>query len=145
MGLGNSMMTAVLRSPLHRIMSRSLLVLTYTGRRSGKEYSFPLQYLEDGATLVIWAGAPDGKTWWRNFETPEAVTVRLRGRDRTGKAHLIDDAAQRTTCLGEYLHRFPYTTPEGRPQFFGKRWHPHGAELAKAAEAMVMVGIELED
>ena len=47
MGIGNTLATAVLRSPFHRMMSKSLLVLTYEGRRSGKEYKLPLQYVED--------------------------------------------------------------------------------------------------
>jgi deazaflavin-dependent oxidoreductase (nitroreductase family) len=142
---GNSIMAAVLRSPLHGMMSRSLLLLTYTGRRSGKQFTLPLQYLEDGTTLAIWAGAPGGKTWWRNFETPEAVTVRLRGVDRAGTAHLITNAAARARYVREYVSRFPYTTPSGRPKFFGKRWHPDDAELARVADAVVMVAIELDN
>ena len=31
-------------------------------------------------------GAPEGKQWWRNLREPAPVTLRLKGRDRTGTA-----------------------------------------------------------
>ena len=142
MSFGNTMAMAVLRSPVHRMMSGSLLVLTYTGRRSGKEYSLPLQYVDIDARLVIWAGNATGKTWWRNLETPAAVTVQLRGRTVDAKASLIDDRAQRAECLRAYLDRYPYSTPTGRPKFIGQRWKPDERELADVAASTVWVAID---
>ena len=86
MSLGNRIMMAVLRSPLHWLMSRSLLVLSYTGRRSGKAYAVPLQYIDVRGTLHVWAGSPGEKTWWRNFEQPAVVDLRVRGREIVAKA-----------------------------------------------------------
>lgn len=144
MSFGNTLATAVLRSPIHRMMSGSLLVLTYTGRRSGREYTLPLQYVEHDEQLCIWAGNAGGKTWWRNFEAPASVTVRLRGEDATGKAGVIVEPVRRTEILRAYLKRFPHTTPSGRPKFFGTRWHPDDDTLASAAESMVVVAITLD-
>ena len=142
MSFGNTMAMGVLRSPLHRMMSKSLLVLTYAGRRSGMVYELPLQYLDVDGRLVIWAGNATEKTWWRNFETPAAVSVRLRGQDVDAKASLVDDPTQRITALRAYLDRYPITTPSGRPKFFGDRWKPTDDELAEVAAATVWVAID---
>lgn len=142
MSFGNTMAMGVLRSPLHRMMSKSLLVLTYLGRRSGKTYELPLQYLDVDGRLVIWAGNASEKTWWRNFETPAAVIVRLRGSDVDAKASLVEDPAHRTAALRAYVDRYPMTTPSGRPKFFGERWKPTADELAEVAEGTVWVAVD---
>jgi len=142
MSFGNRMAIAVLRSPLHGLMSKSLLVLEYTGRRSGKSYELPLQYIDDGGLLYIWAGSAETKTWWRNFEAPAAARVTLRGRNLDAKALLVDGVERRAEVLRAYLERFPYTTPSGRPKFLGKRWHPTETELAEVAGSMVFVALE---
>lgn len=144
MSFSNTLMMQVLRSPLHGTLSRSLLVLGYEGRRSGTRYEVPLQYIEDDGTLYIWAGNADRKTWWRNFQQPATVTVRLRGEDVDAKASLVDDPAQRTELLRAYMSRYPYTTPNGRPKFVGERWHPTDDELAEVAESIVIVAISTD-
>ena len=37
---------AILRSPAHGVLSRSLAVLEYEGRRSGRTFAIPLRYAE---------------------------------------------------------------------------------------------------
>jgi hypothetical protein len=43
-------------------------------------------YAHDGEDLVVYVGRAEGKQWWRNFEEPRAVQVRLRGADLAGVA-----------------------------------------------------------
>ena len=52
MPIGNALVGGVLRSPLHRTMSRSLLLLTYRGQRTGKESTLPVGY-GDGWTRAL--------------------------------------------------------------------------------------------
>jgi hypothetical protein len=40
----NQVMKGLLRSPLHRLLDGTLVLLTYTGRRTGKQYTFPIGY-----------------------------------------------------------------------------------------------------
>ena len=66
------------------------LRLTTTGRRTGRERSVILGYLEDGPDLVVLAmngWDPGHPAWWLNLEAhPEAV-VRLAGQEpRTVRA-----------------------------------------------------------
>ena len=144
MKVGNALAAGVLLSPLHRLMSGSLLLLTYEGRRSGTEYTLPLQYVEDDGTLYIWAGDAASKTWWRNFASPMVVELRLRGDDVAAKARLVDDATRRRQILEAYLDRFPYTGPVGRPAFTRRRRRWTERELADTAASMVIVALEPE-
>ena len=41
----------VLRSPLHRMLSDSTMIITYTGRKSGQTFSTPVNYVRDGNLL----------------------------------------------------------------------------------------------
>lgn len=93
----NPLVRPLLRSRLHPLLSRSVLLLTYTGRRSGRRFTIPVQYTTDGDVLVVAAGAPERKVWWRNLTGEGAeVRVRLRGRDLGGRAVArVEDGAVR--------------------------------------------------
>lgn len=107
MPMGNALVGGVLRTPLHRTLSRSLLLLTYRGRRTGKEYTIPVgyaRYAED--ELVLLAGRPGGKTWWTNMRGPLSVRLLLAGREVEGEARLVkgEEAVPR---LAVYLEALP--------------------------------------
>ena len=108
MPIGNALVGGVLRSPLHRTMSRSLLLLTYKGRRTGKEYTIPVgyaRYADD--ELVVIAGRPGGKTWWTNMRGSLPVRVRLAGKELEGEARLVTggDAVPRLAAYFEQVPR----------------------------------------
>ena len=107
MPVGNFLVGGVLRSPMHRVMSNSLLLLTFQGRRSGKEYTFPVSYARYGPDeLVVLAGRPEGKSWWTNMRGGLPVRVRLGGRELEGDARLVkgEEAISRLTT---YLEKLP--------------------------------------
>jgi len=122
MPVGNILVGGVLRSPLHRVMSRSLMLLTFHGRRTGKEYTIPVGYARYGPDeLVVLAGRPEGKTWWTNMRGSLPVRVRLGGRDLDGEARLVtgEEAIPRLTTYLEKLPRAARSLgmapgPEGR-------------------------------
>ena len=76
---GNVFVAVVLRSPLHRTLSGSLILISYRGRKSGREYTVPVAYAEDADGLIVFVGHSEAKTWWRSM--PGNVRVRLRGVD----------------------------------------------------------------
>jgi hypothetical protein len=67
-------MGLLLCSPFHRFLGKNLTLFTYTGRKSGRRYSFPLGYFRAGQTIAIFAGNP----WWKNFREPGPVTLTIR-------------------------------------------------------------------
>src|SRR5688572_15123291 len=80
-GLLNPVVKALLRSPLHGLLSHELMILSFTGRTSGKQYAVPVGYLQQDNRLYFSCLAG----WWQNL--PEApVTVRLSGQDRAATA-----------------------------------------------------------
>jgi deazaflavin-dependent oxidoreductase (nitroreductase family) len=88
--LGNTLVLAVLRSPLHRLLSGVAVELRYAGRRSGREYVLPVQYARAGDRLVIRPQDPQASSWWRNFSAPRTVTVRLAGREHEATATTVE-------------------------------------------------------
>src|SRR3954468_20874053 len=87
----NPLVRMLLRSPLHPLLSRRLVLLRVTGRRTGRTFEIPVGYVGEASGLVVTVGAPERKQWWRNISESTPVTVILRGRARTGVASLVHD------------------------------------------------------
>jgi hypothetical protein len=83
---GNQLVRGLVSSPLHPLVSRRLTLITVTGRRSGKEYTLPVEYKRDGDRVTIPVMWPQRKLWWRNLQDGAPVRLRLRGSDRSGSA-----------------------------------------------------------
>ncbi|MDX6487056.1 MAG: hypothetical protein QOF43_2209 [Gaiellaceae bacterium] len=63
---------------------RDLLLLTTTGRKSGREHTTPMVYTRDGDRLLVYAskaGAPAHPDWYLNLEANPRVVVEV-GPDR---------------------------------------------------------------
>src|SRR5262249_26504585 len=105
----NPLIGAVLRSPLHRLVSPGLLLLTVTGRRSGRRYSIPVGYQQEGDDLVVMVSEARPQRWWRNYQEPAPVELQLRGEPRTGRAELVAPGSDRFRELADQtLRRVPY-------------------------------------
>ena len=92
--LYNPIVAALLRSPLHTVMSRSVMLLSYRGSKSGREYTTPISYVPDGEDLLVVASRDH--TWWKNLRGGAPVRVRLRGRDLKGVGQAVEgDAGER--------------------------------------------------
>jgi deazaflavin-dependent oxidoreductase (nitroreductase family) len=60
----------------------TILLLTTTGRKSGKELTMPLIFGEDGGSRVLVAsrgGAPEHPGWYLNLEANPEVGVQVKG------------------------------------------------------------------
>jgi hypothetical protein len=84
----NPMLKGVLRSPLHGLASGRVALLTYTGRRSGREYTIAAFYRDKGDEVTIGVGWPERKVWWRNL-TGEGGPVRLLVRGKELRGHAV--------------------------------------------------------
>lgn len=85
--LMNPILKTFLRSPFHGAMSSRLMLLTFTGRKTGKKFSTPVGYVRQGNTLLVFTHSP----WWKNLIGGAPVTVRLAGRDLNGTGRPVDD------------------------------------------------------
>jgi len=98
--LVNPLVTLLLRSPLQFLASDALLLITFTGRKSGREYTTPVGYEQLDGTLYV--TTQTDRVWWRNLRGGAEVSVRLRGEPRRGHAEVIED----DESVAEYVQGF---------------------------------------
>jgi hypothetical protein len=109
LSLLNPVVAALLRSPLHPLLSPGLVLITVTGRHTGRRYSIPVGYQLDGGDVVVMVSEARRKQWWRNYYEPGPVSVRLRGRERAGRAELVAPGSDEFCALVERtLERLPW-------------------------------------
>lgn len=94
-----SLLMGLLRSPLHGLLSNNLLLISFSGRKSGKRYEIPVAYVQDGPSLLIASRAG----WWKNLSGGRPVELLLRGRRVAGVADVSADPAQREADLRRVL------------------------------------------
>jgi len=105
----NPLVTAILRSPLHWILSPGLMLITVTGRRSGRRYTIPVGYQRDEDVLTILVSEAPKKQWWRNFHDPREVEVTVKGKALSGNAKLVDPGSPEFKARAEEtLRRLPW-------------------------------------
>jgi deazaflavin-dependent oxidoreductase (nitroreductase family) len=139
--LVNPVVRLLLRSPLHPVLSRSLVILSYQGRKTGRWRSLPCMYARDGQDLYVVPAHPGRKVWWRNLRQSTPVRLRLQGHDLEGTATASSDPEAVAAGLRRYLARYPKTAkPLGvRLDATGI---PHGTTTA--AHPVVVVSIHLD-
>jgi deazaflavin-dependent oxidoreductase (nitroreductase family) len=108
--LVNPILRGLLRSPLHGLLSDSILLLTYRGKKSGQEYTLPVQYARAGQTFYVIPGLPERKVWWRNLTGGAPVDLWVRGVKLTAQAQVVSgrqDESDFVDGLMGYYTRFP--------------------------------------
>ena len=94
----NPFMRLVLGSRAHRMMSGQLMLLSFTGRRTGRSYTTPVSYVRDGTNLLV----PGGGGWWKNL-TSGTARVRLQGTWRVVTPEVIREPVALSAVLGRML------------------------------------------
>jgi nitroimidazol reductase NimA-like FMN-containing flavoprotein (pyridoxamine 5'-phosphate oxidase superfamily) len=86
---GNKMVGWLLQSPLHGLLDGSTLLVSVTGRISGKPVITPVNYTREGD--VLWVTSQRNRQWWKNCRKCTQVDLLLKGRWVSGKVELIDE------------------------------------------------------
>ena len=133
----NPVMRMILRSPLHPLMSSSLMLITFTGRKSGKVYSTPVRYLRTANSIQCFTSA-DTK-WWRNLRGGAEVTLTIQGEDRRFYANVIENDPDKTReALRHYLTVFPQDAAYHDVKLKADK-SPVMADLERAAKHAIVV------
>lgn len=140
MRLYNNLPKLILRSPLHGIMSKKVLLLSFMGRKSGKRYTLPLSYVQTGDTLLLGTQTP----WWKNLLGGARVTARVQGKNVTGTAEVMTDEAGMREAYHTILTIYP-----GYGRFINVSLEPDGypsqAAVADArARGLVVIRVKLD-
>ena len=102
----NLFVRGVLSSPLHFMLSKSVMVITFTGRNSGREYSTPVRY--DQPDGVIRAFTSDHGQWWRNLRNGADAELLIKGVRNTYQATILGRDPELTReKLIEFLSKYP--------------------------------------
>ncbi|HEX9057703.1 MAG TPA: nitroreductase/quinone reductase family protein [Ktedonobacterales bacterium] len=100
----NPFVRLLLRSPLHRMLSGALLLLTFTGRKSGKRYTIPVEYSRSGDIVTVFTD----HTWWKNLRGGAPVAVEIKRQRFEGVAEAIrDDLPVVSAALRAHLLEHP--------------------------------------
>jgi hypothetical protein len=83
----NVPMRFLVNLPFPTPLSRGLMLVFLTGRRTGRRYRQPVSYVRDGDTLLT----PGGGRWTRNLVEGRPERIRLRGRDVIARPELVGD------------------------------------------------------
>jgi deazaflavin-dependent oxidoreductase (nitroreductase family) len=89
--LYNPIVARILCSPLHAAMSNSTMLLTFSGHKSGRTYTTPVNYVREGDELLVVGSR--GHSWWKNLRGAAVVSVRVRGREMRGEAEAFEGEA----------------------------------------------------
>ncbi|ABU58578.1 nitroreductase family deazaflavin-dependent oxidoreductase [Roseiflexus castenholzii] len=78
----------------HPFLGRHCILLTTTGRRSGKKRVTPLLFVRDGGDYVVvgsWGGSDTPPHWYRNLRADPRVIVEDHGYVTSAVAIEVDD------------------------------------------------------
>jgi len=135
----NPIVAALLRSPLHGLMSKDIMLITFTGRKTGRTYTTPVTYVRDGSRVKLFTQTP----WWRNCRDGAGVTLLLEGAERRGKSEAFDqDRPRMTEALTDLLRRVPRDAGYYDVKI-GPGGEPDTADIERAIGDLALVEIQL--
>jgi deazaflavin-dependent oxidoreductase (nitroreductase family) len=135
----NHAMKFVLRSPMHGMVSKNILLITFTGCKSGKAYTTPVCYSQEGDQVYIFTHAK----WWKNLCNCTSVTLRLRGREIQGVPEpVVEDKGAIAARLIAHLRRVP-SDARYYDVTFDEHSNPRAEEVEKAVQTVVMIRVSL--
>jgi hypothetical protein len=135
----NNAIKSVLRSPVHGMVSKKILLITFTGCKSGKTYTTPVCYSQEGDQVYIFTHAK----WWKNLCNCTSVTLCLRGREIQGVPEpVVDDKQAIASKLTAHLRKVP-SDARYYDVTFDDYGTPKAKEVEKAVQTVVMIRVRL--
>ncbi len=140
----NSIVIWLLQSPFHGLMSRNTALIGYEGRKTGKRYIVPVNFVrvagEDGDHLLI--TSERRRTWWRNLRGGSPVNLRLQGTRLTAPARSLEEIHEVEDGLMTYFAHAP-----GRARYFNIGLDEGGGlrkeDAARVAQDRVIIDVDL--
>jgi len=103
--LYNPLLIWLLRSPWHHLADKHTMVITVTGRKSGKRYTFPVSYVRDGETLLVISR--NDRTWWKNLRGGSQVIIMLQGSRWQARGETFTDVELGARILLKIVQHVP--------------------------------------
>jgi F420H(2)-dependent quinone reductase len=136
---GNDFMSWVLRSPFHGVLSNEMMLITVTGRKTGKKITLPVgYYCEDG---YLWIITNRNRTWWRNLRDGAQVDLLLKRKLIKAFAETDLDEKCVEARMVEYLQRVPQAAK--RMKIRMEAGKPNLADICTTAKDRLFVKIKI--
>jgi deazaflavin-dependent oxidoreductase (nitroreductase family) len=110
-------------------MGALVMVITTTGRRSGRLISTPIAYVRDGETVLALTHAPARSNWYANLRAHPEALLEIRGEPLPVQAEFIDDSPGREAAVATFRR----LVPRQFPRLVGVAADAPAAELERAA------------
>ncbi|WP_158886602.1 nitroreductase/quinone reductase family protein [Amycolatopsis anabasis] len=128
----NVFVRALLRTPAHRLMSRNTMLLSFTGRKTGKAYTVPVSYCREGEAIICFTDSG----WWKNLRGGAPVTVTVAGRRLHGVGEFVEQSHPAAVAS---LRDFLLKTPRDA-KYHGVTLGPDGTPDAEDLERAARTG-----
>jgi hypothetical protein len=133
------LVVGILRSPLHGLLGADILVMTWTGRRTGARHTLPLSYVRVGSRLYL-CTRPEGSKWWLHLRCGPEVDLVLKGQRVKATATVLDrDSDEALDGLRAFLTRNPGTGE----MLYHVRRGPNEEDLRREVHASVVVRLDV--
>lgn len=109
-------------------MGNLVMVITTTGRRSGRKISTPIAYVRDGETVLALTHAPARSNWYTNLRARPEALLEIRGEAMPVHAEFIDDESGRQAAVAAFRR----AAPAQFPRLVGVAANAPAAELERA-------------
>jgi hypothetical protein len=136
---GNDFMAWVLRSPFHGMLSNGMMLITITGRQTGKKFTFPVGYYREGEYL--WVITSHDRTWWKNLRGGAEVGLLLKRKPVTAIAEPDLDEKAVEARMYEYLRHVPQAAKPMKVRMEGGK--PNPQDITNTAKDRLFVRLRL--
>jgi deazaflavin-dependent oxidoreductase (nitroreductase family) len=136
---GNDFMAWVLRSPLHGMLSNGMMLITVTGRKSGKKYTTPVGYYREGEYL--WVITRRQGSWWKNLQGGAEVGLVLKHKPVRAFAEIEQDEQAVAARMFEYLKYVPMAAKQLQVRLEDGK--PNAEDIARTAKDRLFVRIKI--
>lgn len=130
-----SLQVALLRRNWMGGMGNLVMVITTTGRRSGRQIATPIAYVRDGETVLAITHGPARSNWYANLRAHPEALLEIRGEAMPVRAEFIEDEPGRQAAVAAFRR----AAPAQFPRLVGVAADAPAAELDRAVAERLFV------
>ena len=132
----NRVVRLILQSPLHGILSKSIMLIRFRGLKTGKEYATPVRYMVRENEIYCFSN--NESRWWRNIRDETLIRLLVRGVEGPFIARTVLDRATIRPKLLDMLEAHPKDA-DYHGLILGEDGHPDAQSLDITLQHTVMV------
>ena len=103
--ISNFFMKAIINSPLHPLLGDNFAVITVEGRKTGRQYSTPVNATTNGDSFTV--VSLRSRSWWRNLRGGRLAQLRVSGKRCTVRGEVLERRDEVIDGLARYFQQQP--------------------------------------